>query len=482
VAGIPEGPDTFFCLSPVERAEALCFSILRGEVQGRLDVNYWRLTPLVNQRLGNARFPVEPLGGLLQLVQYGCSELAKDEPPGIAIIRMNNLQSKGWDLSELKYIELSERELNSYKLVPGDILFNRTNSKELVGKCEVFEESGEWVFASYLIRVRTEKNRLLPQFASDFLGAAVGRLQIDRLSRQIIGMTNINAEEIREIRIPLPSISEQEKLVAAMDTARKQRHAKQAQADAVLAGLDSFLLEALGLTPPPVEFRTVYAARRGMVGGARMDAFFFQPRLVKADALAGAFCAGVWPLSSLLAIEPVNGIDAREYMDSGQRYLRVQNVKPYQIEAEQAVRVAPPSRKKLSLYADDVLLTRKGTFGVSAKVEAEQTDCLISSEVILLRLSRTSSCTPDFLVAWLNSSVVQAYLTRWKAGAIMGHITQDVVSRIPIPRASTEVQQLIATKVRMERDKAHRLRAEAEAGWLAAKGRLEEQLLGGATR
>ena len=154
----------------------------------------------------NSRFDVKSMGSLLSLVQYGCSSLAKENQPGIPILRMNNLQDDGWDLSSLKYIELGEREFATYRLIPGDILFNRTNSKELVGKCSVFQESGDWVFASYLIRVRTDRGRLLPQFASDFLTADIGRLQIDRISRQIIGMTNINAEEIRELRIPLPAI------------------------------------------------------------------------------------------------------------------------------------------------------------------------------------------------------------------------------------------------------------------------------------
>jgi len=170
-------------------------------------------------------------------VQYGCSVLAKLDPPGVPILRMNNLQDDGWDLSDLKYIELTDRQIETYKLNPGDLIFNRTNSKELVGKCEVFNEAGDWVFASYLIRVCTNENLLNPQFASDFLSTSTGRLQIDRFSRQIIGMTNINAEEIRQILIPLPPLGRQRELVTAMDEARSQRKQKLAEADTLLSSL-----------------------------------------------------------------------------------------------------------------------------------------------------------------------------------------------------------------------------------------------------
>jgi type I restriction enzyme S subunit len=152
VGGIREGPDAFFRLSPGERLKALCFGVRRGEASGRIDTNYWRLKPFVELRLSKPNFPVVKLGKHLSFVQYGSSALAKAEPPGVAMLRMNNLQDDGWDLSDLKYIQLSDKEVENLRLIPGDILFNRTNSKELVGKCAVFRESGDWVFASYLIR------------------------------------------------------------------------------------------------------------------------------------------------------------------------------------------------------------------------------------------------------------------------------------------------------------------------------------------
>ena len=65
------------------------------------------------------------------------------------------------------------------------------------------------MFASYLIRVRLDTQRAIPGFVSAFLNSPAGRIQIDQVSRQVAGMSNVNAEELRELLIPLPEIDEQ---------------------------------------------------------------------------------------------------------------------------------------------------------------------------------------------------------------------------------------------------------------------------------
>jgi hypothetical protein len=205
----------------------------------------------VENRLARAVFPIVTIGSLARRLQYGCSKRAHLEPVGLPILRMSNMQPDGWDLTELKYVELADKEKTAWLLERGDILFNRTNSKELVGKCEVFDEPGEWVFASYLMRLTIDPEVTAPEFVSAFLSGLTGRSQIERDSRQIIGMTNINAEEIRALRIPLPDMTTQAGLLADLDAARAARDARLAAAEAEIAGLDAFVLGELGLSLGP---------------------------------------------------------------------------------------------------------------------------------------------------------------------------------------------------------------------------------------
>src|SRR5262245_31046219 len=112
---------------------------------------------------------------------------------------MNNLFEGRLDLGDMKHVVLPPSEVAGLALKDGDILINRTNSKELVGKCAVFHESPLYVFASYLIRLRTN-DEADPDYVAWVINSVLGRQQIDALSRQIIGQANINTEEIRGLR------------------------------------------------------------------------------------------------------------------------------------------------------------------------------------------------------------------------------------------------------------------------------------------
>ena len=231
-------------------------------------MNYARASKVISALYAHPKFPLTRLRKVVQFAQYGISELASTEATGLPIIRMNNLQADGWDFSDLKYIELSPRDAARYLLEPGDILFNRTNSKELVGKCEVFREAGAWVFASYLIRVRLDTNAALPDFVSLFLNTTAGRAQIDRISRQIIGMSNVNAEELQDMVIPLAPLDIQRAFVAQMQAAREVRDERLQRANALLASLDAYLLDTLNITLPAETSRTIFAISLRQIEGA----------------------------------------------------------------------------------------------------------------------------------------------------------------------------------------------------------------------
>jgi len=172
--------------------------------------NQQRLTGL---DISQGKFPVVELRSIIDFVQYGTSEKANSVGNGVRIIRMNNIVGGTLSLSKLKYVQLSEGDISRLLLEEGDILFNRTNSKELVGKCAVFEEAGEFVFASYLIRLRVDRTRANPAFIAYALNSPIGRQQIDAISRQIIGQANVNSEELAGLRLPLPPLSVQDRIV-----------------------------------------------------------------------------------------------------------------------------------------------------------------------------------------------------------------------------------------------------------------------------
>lgn len=153
------------------------------------------------------------INDLIKYSQYGLSEKADLNSTTIPFLRMNNIQNGELDVKDLKYISLSEKQKSNNILEYGDILFNRTNSKELVGKSAVFKLDQIYSFASYLIRLKLNNKLINNDYFVILINSPIGRMQIDATSRQITGQVNINVEEIKSFLLPLPPLEIQEKLV-----------------------------------------------------------------------------------------------------------------------------------------------------------------------------------------------------------------------------------------------------------------------------
>jgi type I restriction enzyme, S subunit len=171
--------------------------------------------------LSRGQYSVVELGSVLELVQYGTSDKADISSEGVPILRINNIKDGTVDTGYLKYIRLPQKSRGSLLLKEGDILIIRTSgSRDLVGTSAVFHEQGEFVFASYLIRLRVRAGIANPDFVSWFLNSDIGRQQINATSCQIM-QNNINSAEISSLLIPLPPLSVQNKIVHRIEEDRQ---------------------------------------------------------------------------------------------------------------------------------------------------------------------------------------------------------------------------------------------------------------------
>jgi type I restriction enzyme S subunit len=149
--------------------------------------------------------------------QYGTSDKAKYEYSGIPVLRMGNIQGGQLDYSDLKRMPADWSDVDKFILQPGDLLFNRTNSAELVGKTAIYEEHHpESVFASYLVRVKTS-DYLLSDFLSFYINSILGREYINSVVSQQVGQANVNATKLSKMTFALPPLSEQHRIVAEVE-------------------------------------------------------------------------------------------------------------------------------------------------------------------------------------------------------------------------------------------------------------------------
>lgn len=145
-------------------------------------------------------------------VRYGTSRPAV-EGGAYQYLRMNNITYGGeLDLSDIKRIDVPESELPKCTVRRGDVLFNRTNSKELVGKTCVYDRDETMVLAGFVIRVRVGE-KVLPEFLSAFLNTDFSKQMLLGMCKAAIGQANINAQEMQSIGIYLPPIELQNQFV-----------------------------------------------------------------------------------------------------------------------------------------------------------------------------------------------------------------------------------------------------------------------------
>src|SRR5205085_4737340 len=150
------------------------------------------------------------------------SEPMNTEGKGYKIFRMHELIN-GFlvDNGNMKYADISSSEFNKYKLNKDDILFNRTNSYEHVGRTGIYKLVGEYCFASYLIRLVINKALAIPDYINYFMNTDHFQTTIKLKATRAIGQANINAKSLAEYKIPLPPLNVQEQIVARLEEEQK---------------------------------------------------------------------------------------------------------------------------------------------------------------------------------------------------------------------------------------------------------------------
>ena len=178
-------------------------------------------------------------------VRYGSSRPAVDGGK-YPYLRMNNITYGGeLDLSDTKRIDIPDNELDKCTVRRGDVLFNRTNSKELVGKTCVYNRDDMMVLAGFVIRVRVSE-RILPEFLSEFLNIEFSKQMLLAMCKTAIGQANINAQEMQNIGLYLPPIELQRKFVQFKGQTDKSKVAVQKALDEAQLLFDSLMQKYFG--------------------------------------------------------------------------------------------------------------------------------------------------------------------------------------------------------------------------------------------
>ena len=180
------------------------------------------------------------------ICQYGLS-IPLNESGQYPILRMMNYDDGRIIANDLKYVDLDDSDFNSFKVHKGDILFNRTNSADLVGKVGIFDLEGDYVFASYLVRLRADEDQILPDFLNYYLNSGLGQRRLLAYATPGVSQTNISAGNLKKVLVPLPPMEEQKQIVEGLNNLELRKHLQRnhvAEAQKCLAALINNLVGA----------------------------------------------------------------------------------------------------------------------------------------------------------------------------------------------------------------------------------------------
>jgi len=165
---------------------------------------------------------VVTIGDIVTEVRYGTSKPAV-EGGKYPYLRMNNLTADGHlDLNDLKYIDIPDDEIEKCVVRKGDVLFNRTNSIELVGKTVVFDLQEDMIIAGYIIRVRLNK-RLLPEILSQYMNLEALKDILRSMAKGAVNQANINAQELQSIKVYIPDMELQKQFIEMKNQVDKSK-------------------------------------------------------------------------------------------------------------------------------------------------------------------------------------------------------------------------------------------------------------------
>ena len=170
-------------------------------------------------------------------LKYGTSKKSKTQG-SVIVIRMGNLQQGEIDWSDLAYTDDKE-DIEKYRLYPGDVLFNRTNSAVLVGKTSIYRGEFPAIYAGYLIKLDYKHDEIIGDYLNYALNTPAAKEYCNNVKTDGVNQSNINAKKIGAFVIPVASINEQQVIVEIISSLLKKENESKQAAEVVIDQIDT---------------------------------------------------------------------------------------------------------------------------------------------------------------------------------------------------------------------------------------------------
>ena len=398
---------------------------------------------------------------------------------GVRLVNVSDLyQDTEVNISSLERINANEDEQQRFGVTKGDIYFVRSSLKpEGIAWTAHLENITEpTVFECHLIRVKPDKDKILPIFLSHYSRTSIARDYL-MATASVTTMATIDQPTVANLPVVLPKPEKQRALVADMESARLARQEKLSQAEGLLKGIDGFLLEQLGIKLPKEENKPSFAIRFNAVQDGRVDPHFHHPSFVKLIEVIktvpykelgqlAKFSNEIWSPEQETA-------ETFKYIEISGVDIQTGNI----TTTETLVSEAASRARMLTRNGDILISLTRPHRGAIAQVDHSLDGCVASTGFSIIREITDKRITKDYLWCILRNQVSLQQMLQRSSGGNYPAITEPELQKILIPIPSPKIQEKISSELSHRRVQADTLREEAEREWQNAKENFERALL-----
>lgn len=367
--------------------------------------------------------------------QYGTSNELNEIRLGYPVLRLNEF-NLAFISKPAKYCDLLDvKTYQSLKLKKDDVLICRTNGNpKLVGKSAIVPVDYDYAFASYLFRVRPNKNIINSASLVAFLNSKYGRIEIEKYA-MVGNQANFSPAKFREITIPiLPS-----KMQQSIESYTYRSFDVLKKSEELYASAEAYLLEYLGMTEFIVssDVCSVKTLNESFLRTGRLDAEYYQPKYEQIDQHIANIPEGCDTINNLFFIKDSNymPISNQTY-----RYIELSNIGTDGdiIGHTEALGANLPSRARRIVHSSDIIVSSlEGSLQSCALISDDYNNAVCSTGFYVLS---PKSINAETALVLFKSQPVQSLMARVCSGSIMAAMSTAEFANIKLPKIDVPTQ------------------------------------------
>lgn len=257
------------------------FLVNQSNLEGRFDSYFYKHDfQLMIESLNNSKYETVPFKKIIKSINNGF-DFRNYKDDGIPYIKVANVKQGEFDFSKIQYIDFSSNEITkNIQLKRGNILLTR---KGTYGNALSLDKDYDYVISSEVFYIELKTDLIDSKYLEIFFNSNIGQKQFNRVSIGAI-MGSLSQEALKTLKIPLPPKDIQQQIIDLYQTAHNQKQQKEAQAAALLASIDTYLLNELGITLPEkdtsLKGRINSNVRLKDISGSRFDPMLYDKNTI----------------------------------------------------------------------------------------------------------------------------------------------------------------------------------------------------------